>query len=216
MTFMYSRISGARDGRGSIEYAEGKPHTGKERNVLVATTNMIPNGRYAEQMAALWKKARSNHKIQTRRIVISFSKRELDPNNEKDIDTAYTIVKEFIETYYPDRQAVLYFQRDGRGGCLHCHAIVNDVSITDHKGCNREQSFYKYVRKWIDTVASKYIKLDRGGRAGSKQTRTERVKAEKAEEIRRLNPDLEGDELREVLIAEKAYSYKEDLKNRIH
>ncbi|MCR4657023.1 MAG: relaxase/mobilization nuclease domain-containing protein, partial [Lachnospiraceae bacterium] len=76
--------------------------------------------------------------------------------------------------------------------------------------------FYKYVRKWIDTVASKYIKLDRGGRAESKQTRTERVKAEKAEKIKEQNPDLEGDELRKVLIAEKAYSYKEDMKFRIH
>jgi len=217
MTSMYSRISGAKDGRGSIEYAEGTAHNGgKERNVLVSSINMIPNDRYVEQMAPLWRFARKNHSIQTRRIVISFSKKELDPYSPEDINTARDIVSEFIRTYYPDRQAVLYFQRDGEGGCLHCHAIVNDVSLTDHKGCTRAQQHYKYVRNGIDKVASKYITLDHGKPAKSKMTRTERVKAEKAAEIIKHFPELKGNELRKKLIEEKAYSFKEDMKSRIH
>ena len=217
MTSMFSRISGAKDGRGSIQYAEGTAHNGeKDRNVLVSTINMIPNDRYVEQMAPLWRLARKNHSIQTRRIVISFSKKELDPYSPEDINTARDIVSEFIRTYYPDRQAVLYFQRDGEGGCLHCHAIVNDVSLTDHKGCTRAQQHYKYVRNGIDKVASKYITLDYGKPAKSKMTRTERVKAEKAAEIMKKNPGLKGDELCNKLIEEKAYSYKEDMKDRIH
>ena len=214
---MYSRISGARDGRGSIRYAEGSAHDGSgHRNLLVFPVNMIPNGRYADQMEPLWRKARKNHRIQTRRIVISFSKKELDPYSVQDIDTAKVIATEFIRTYYPDRQAVLYFQRDGKGGCLHCHAIVNDISLTDHKGCTRTQQFYKYVRNGIDTVASKYITLDDGGRTESKQTRTERVKAEKAAKLMEEHPELQGADLRNALIKEKAYSYKEDMKQRIH
>lgn len=214
---MYSRISGAKDGRGSIEYAEGiSRNRNQERNILVVPINMIPNGKYAEQMEMLWKKARRNHTIQTRRIVVSFSKRELDPYNPEDINTAKEIVIEFIKTYYPSRQAVLYFQRDGVGGCLHCHAIVNDVSLTDHKGCTREQQYYKYVRNGIDKVASKYITLDSGKPSESKKTRTERVKAEKAAEIIKHFPELKGNELCKKLIEEKAYSFKEDMKGRIH
>ncbi len=214
---MYSRISGAKDGRGSIAYAEGTAHNSeKNRNVLVSCINMIPNGHYAEQMEPLWRLSRKNHTIQTRRIVISFSKKELDPYNTEDLNTARDIVIEFIRTYYPDRQAVLYFQRDGKGGCLHCHAIVNDVSLSDHRGCTREQQYYKYVRNGIDKVASKYINLDHGKPSESKKTRTERVKAEKAADIIMKNPGLKGAELRNKLIKEKAYSYKEDMKNRIH
>ncbi len=143
---MYSRITAAKDGRDAIRYAEGKGPGQNGRNILITTINMLPNGKYAKQMAPLWKKARSNHKVQARRIIISFSKKELDPDSEEDVEIANTIVKEFVKTYYPDRQAALFFQNDGKGGCLHCHVVVNDVSITDHKGCTRTQQFYKYVR----------------------------------------------------------------------
>lgn len=177
---------------------------------------MIPNGRFAAQMSPLWKKARANHKVQVRRIIVSFSKKELDPKNEADVELANTIVTEFIRTYYPDRQAALFFQDDGEGGCLHCHAIVNDISLTDYKGCTREQQYYKYVRHGIDTVAAKYIDLDNAGKLASRQTHTEHAKAAKAAKIMDEHPELQGEELREVLIQKKAYSYKEDMKDRIH
>ena len=213
---MYSRITAAKDGRDAIRYAEGKGPGQNGRNILITTINMLPNGKYAEQMAVLWKKARSNHKVQVRRIIISFSKKELDPDSEEDVELANTIVKEFVKTYYPDRQAALFFQNDGNGGCLHCHVIVNDVSISDYKGCTRTQQFYKYVRNGIDTVAAKYIVLDDGGKLKSKQTHTERAKAEKAAKVMEEHPELQGEELRKALIEKKAYSYKEDMKQRIH
>ena len=213
---MYSRITAAKDGRDAIRYAEGKGPGQNGRNILITTINMLPNGKYAKQMAPLWKKARSNHKVQARRIIISFSKKELDPDSEEDVEIAYTIVKEFVKTYYPDRQAAIFFQNDGKGGCLHCHVVVNDVSITDHKGCTRTQQFYKYVRNGIDSVASKYIGLDDGDKLKSKQTHTERAKAEKAAKVMEEHPGLQGEELRKALIEKKAYSYKEDMKQLIH
>lgn len=213
---MYSRITASKNGREAMRYADGKGPGQHGRNVLVTTINMIPNGKYTEQMVPLWKKARANHKVQVRRIIISFSKNELDPNNEEDVEIANTIVREFIKTYYPDRQAALFFQRDGKGGCLHCHAIVNDISLNDHKGCTRTQQYFKYVRNGIDAVAAKFIELDDGGKLKSKQTHTERAKAEKAARIMNEHPELQGDELRQVLIEKKAYSYKEDMKERIH
>ena len=213
---MYSRITSSKNGRNAIKYAEGKGPGQYGRNVLITTINMIPNGKYADQMAPLWNKARANHKVQVRRIIISFSKNELDPNIDEDVETANTIVTEFIKTYYPGRQAVLFFQNDGKGGCLHCHAIVNDVGISDLKGCTRTQQHYKYVRRGIDAVASKYIELDDGGKLKSRQTHTEIAKAEKAAQVMQEHPELEGDELRKVLIQKKAYSYREDMKQRIH
>lgn len=213
---MYSRITGSKDGRDAIRYAEGKGPGQNGRNILITSINMLPNGKYAEQMAPYWKKARANHKVQVRRIIISFSKKELDPDSEEDVEIANTIVKQFIKTYYPDRQAVLFFQNDGEGGCLHCHAIVNDISLTDQKGCSRAQQYYKYVRSAIDTVAAKYIQLDDGGKLKSKQTHTERAKAERAAKVMEEHPELQGEELRKVLIQKNAYSYKEDMKQRIH
>lgn len=213
---MYSRITGSKNGRDAIRYAEGKGSKQNGRNVLVTTINMLPNGKYADQMKPYWLKARANHTTQVRRIIISFSKNELQPNSEDDVETANTIVKEFIKTYYPDRQAALFFQNDGEGGCLHCHAIVNDISLTDHKGCSRTQQYYKYVRHGIDTVAAKYIELDKGGKLEARQTHTERAKAKKAAKIMEEHPELQGAELRKALIEKKVYSYKEDLKQRIH
>ena len=213
---MYSRITASKNGRDAIRYAEGKGPGQNGRCVLITTVNMMPNGHYAEQMAPLWRMARANHKVQVRRIVISFSKKELDPKSEADLELANTIVREFIKTYYPDRQAALFFQNDGRGGCLHCHCIVNDISLSDHRGCTRTQQYFKYVRQGIDTIAAKYIELDKGGKLESRQTHTERAKAEKAAEIMDEHPELQGEDLRKVLIQQKAYSYKEDMKQRIH
>ena len=213
---MYSRITASKNGRSAIKYAAGKGPGQNGRCVLVTTVNMMPNGHYAEQMAPLWRMARANHKVQVRRIVISFSKKELDPQSEEDLELANTIVREFIKTYYPDRQVALFFQNDGRGGCLHCHCIVNDISLSDHKGCSRTQQYYKYVRNGIDTVASKYIELDKGDKLASRQTHTERAKSDKTAQIMDAHPELQGDDLRKVLIQQKAYSYKEDMKERIH
>ena len=217
MNFMFSRISSSRDGRAAVKYAEGKAHNKKtERNILIEPINLLPNGKYTEQMEKLWKKARKNHTTQVRRIVVSFSKKELNPDSAKDLEVAVNIIKEFIASSYPNRQAVLYFQKDGHGGCLHCHAIVNDCDLSEsHKACSRIQGHYKYVRNNIDKVASKYITLDDGKNNKSRLTQTERVKKEKAATIIEQNTDKSDTELQQMLISEKAYSYKEDMRSRI-
>ena len=174
---MFSRISPCKDGASSIEYCEGKGHNGNaQRNLLVTPINMIPNLPYAKQMEVYWKKARKNHKVQTRRIVVSFSKKELNPNNPEHIEIANEICKTFVKKYYKDRQAVIFLQADGKGKCLHAHIIVNDISMSPpHRGCSKQQQYFYYVRKGIDEVASKYFKLDPGAKTKSKETQTERA-----------------------------------------
>ena len=174
---MYSRISSCKDGASSIEYCEGNGHNGNaKRNLLVTPINMIPGVPYAKQMEPYWKKARKNHKVQTRRIVVSFSKKELDPNNPEHVEIANEICKSFVKKFYPDRNAVVYLQADGKGKCLHAHIIVNDISMNPpHKGCSKQQQYFFYVRKGIDEIASKYFKLDPGEKTKTKITQTERA-----------------------------------------
>ena len=217
---MYSRITATANGREAIAYAEGEAHNDNEvRNLKVTPINMLPNGKYADQMQPLWNKASHKHKIQVRRIILSFSKNECDPDKPEDVERANQICKEFIQKYYPNRQAVLYFQADGKGGMLHCHAIVNDVALTDYKACTDDQKHYTYVKKGINAVASQYITLDAGEKAKTKQSQTERAKVEKASEIKKQLEDegvnLTDEEMQNLLIEEKAYSYKEDMKQRI-
>lgn len=221
---MYIRINGTKNGEGSIRYAVyGRAHNGKgsHRNCLITPINLLPVKNnyykaYVNQMNKNWKRARKNHSIQMRRIVISFSKNEINPDNENDIEVANNIVKDFIKTYYPDREALLFYQKDGTGGCLHCHALVSDCSITDGKGCTRQQQSFDYIKRWINDVAEKYIKLDFGSNNKNRRTQTERALEEKAELIKNQNPDLSHDELQKVLIENKAFSYKDEMKDIIH
>ena len=214
---MYSRISSSKDGRAALRYCEGSAHNGNgKRNLLITAVNLLQGVDYADQMERLWRKSRKNHTTQVQRIVISFSKKELDPNNEANLEIANNIVTEFINTYYPHRQCVCYFQNDGKSGNLHAHCIVNDCDLEFVRACTKQQHHYKYVRRAIDSIASKYFELDSGEKSKTKQSQTERVKCERANEIRQQNKNLNEDELRNLLIEEKAYSYKEDIKHRIN
>ena len=191
---MYSRITATQNGRDAIAYAEGNPHNNAaQRNLKVTPINMITNGRYANQMQRYWNKATSKHKVQVRRLIVSFSQRELNPDNPEDLEKANQIMKQFIKEEYPDRQAVLYFQADGKGHNLHCHAIINDVSMTDHKACDDNHKHYSYIASKVDNVAKRYIDIDNG----IQQTQEKKTQYERQAE------DSE------------AYSYKQDMKQRI-
>ena len=80
-------------------------------------------------MEMYWNRARANHKIQVLRIVQSFSTKELNPQDENDILTANLIGQEFVQKYYPDRQAVVFTQIDGKSGLVHNHVIISDTDI---------------------------------------------------------------------------------------
>lgn len=193
----YSRVTRTQNGRGAIEYAEGKDGRGhndkKVRNQVVGYVNMIPGIDAADQMQPYWNLARKNHKIQVLRIVQSFSKKEFNPQNPMAIERANIVGQEFARTYYPNRQCVIYTQIDGKGGYVHNHILVNDVEMTTHKGCDKEQYHYSAIERWTDEITSKYTKLDSGrDKTADKITQTERAKREKGE-----------------------YSWKDDLKSRI-
>lgn len=213
---MYSRITSSRNGKAAISYCESKAHNNNEkRNLIITPVNLLPGVDFADQMNELWKKARRNHTTQVHRVVISFSKKELDPDSEEAWEIANNIVREFIEKYYPNRQVGIYIQNDNKGHTLHAHCIINDCSLNDGKACTKQERYYKYVRDGIDEVASKYIELDQGKPSMGKQSHTEKMKMERADEIRNNNSSCSEDDLRELLIENNAYSYLDDMKRRI-
>ena len=192
----YTRVTRTANGHGALMYAygKGKGHNGSDvRNDLIANVNILPGVPAEIQMQKYWNRARANHKKQVIRVVQSFSVRELNPDEPADILTANIIGQEFVQKYYPDRQAVVFTQTDGKSGLIHNHVIISDTDMTSSRGCDKQQYYQPTLAKWTDEIAGQYFELDFGDTTvPDKTTQTERAKRALGE-----------------------YVWKDDLKSRI-
>ena len=192
----YTRVTRTANGHGALMYAygKGKGHNGSDvRNDLIANVNILPGVPAEIQMQKYWNRARANHKTQVIRVVQSFSVRELNPDEPEDILTANVIGQEFVQKYYPDRQAVVFTQTDGKSGLIHNHVIISDTDMTSSRGCDKQQYYQPTLAKWTDEIAGQYFELDFGDTTvPDKTTQTERAKRALGE-----------------------YVWKDDLKSRI-
>ena len=192
----YTRVTRTANGHGALMYAygKGKGHNGSDvRNDLIANVNILPGVPAEIQMQKYWNRARANHKTQVIRVVQSFSVRELNPDEPADILTANIIGQEFVQRYYPDRQAVVFTQTDGKSGLIHNHVIISDTDMTSSRGCDKQQYYQPTLAKWTDEIAGQYFELDFGDTTvPDKTTQTERAKRALGE-----------------------YVWKDDLKSRI-
>ena len=190
----YTRVTRTANGAAAIAYAiNGSGHNGADtRNEIVTVVRMHNKISYHTQMDKYWNRARPNHKTQIIRIVQSFSKKEFDPNDPADILKANEVGQAMIDEHYPDRQALVCTQTDGKGGCVHNHILINDVSMNNNKGCTKEQYYQPILKIWTDEITARYTNLDFGSEQHDKLTQAERAKREKGE-----------------------YCYKDDLKQRI-
>ena len=192
----YTRVTRTANGAGALMYAygKGKGHNGSDvRNDLIANVNILPGVPAEIQMQKYWNRARANHKTQVIRVVQSFSVRELNPDEPADILTANVIGQEFVQKYYPDRQAVVFTQTDGKSGLIHNHVIISDTDMTSSRGCDKQQYYQPTLAKWTDEIAGQYFELDFGDTTvPDKTTQTERAKRALGE-----------------------YVWKDDLKSRI-
>lgn len=192
----YTRVTRTANGHGALMYAygKGKGHNGSDvRNDLIANVNILPGVPAEIQMQKYWNRARANHKTQVIRVVQSFSVRELNPDEPSDVLTANIIGQEFVQKYYPDRQAVVFTQTDGKSGLIHNHVIISDTDMTSSRGCDKQQYYQPTLAKWTDEIAGQYFELDFGDTTvPDKTTQTERAKRALGE-----------------------YVWKDDLKSRI-
>ncbi|MCI7349954.1 MAG: relaxase/mobilization nuclease domain-containing protein [Ruminococcus sp.] len=190
----YTRITRTKNGAAAIAYAlSGTGHNGAaKRNEMVTPIKMRNSIDYGKQMNRYWQRARVNHKVQIVRIIQSFSKEEFDPNNPEDILKANEVGQALVEEHYPGRQALICTQTDGKGGCIHNHILINDVSMIDGKGCRKYQYHQPDVMPWTDEITARYTILDEGNKNGENLTQAERAKREKG-----------------------AYSYKDDIRERV-
>lgn len=203
----YTRISHTRNGRAAIQYARGngRGHNGHaRRNLLIGGVGMLPDEviPFEEQMAEDWARASGKNKNQVRRIVVSFSEKELDPHGGDSAYLALEMVQEFVEKYYPNRKTAIFVQNDGQGGKLHVHALVSNVDSLEYKGCTDEQTYFEYVKRNFNRVAGRHIQLDYGRKAKDKFSQTERALEEENEEAAENG-------------GAAAYIWKDDLRERI-
>ncbi len=203
----YTRISHTRNGRAAIQYARGngRGHNGHaKRNLLIGGVGMLPDEviPFEEQMAQDWARASGKNKNQVRRIVASYSEKELDPHGEDSAYLALEIAQEFVEEAYPNRKAAIFVQNDGKGEKLHVHILVSNVDSIEHKGCTDEQTNFRYVENHFDRVAGRHITLDNGKKAKDKFTQAERALEEENEEAAENG-------------GAAVYIWKDDLRERI-
>ena len=192
----YTRVTRTVNGAGALAYAygKGKGHNDNQhRNDMIANVNILPGVPTEVQMQKYWNRARANHKTQVIRVVQSFSINELNPDEPADVLTASMIGQEFAHTYYPDRQAVVFTQTDGKSHLIHNHIIISDTDMTSSKGCDKQQYYQPTLAQWTNEIAGQYFELDFGNaKTPDKTTQTERAKRELGE-----------------------YVWKDDLKSRI-
>ena len=193
----YTTVKKFKNGRAAIAYAEGennKGHNGNEvRNQCIGTVNMFPGIPYADQMELYWDKARPNHTNQVVRLLMSFSEKEFNPDDPEDRQKANEVGQEVVRRFYPDRQAVIFTQTDGKGRKVHNHIYINDVSLVNGLATTKEQHKFEKVKEWVNEVAAEYTTLDFGqNQTDKRHTRYESVLEEQGK-----------------------WSWKEDLRDRV-
>ena len=176
----YTRVTRTVNGAGALAYAygKGKGHNDNQhRNDMIANVNILPGVPTEIQMQKYWNRARANHKTQVIRVVQSFSINELNPDETADILTANMIGQEFAQRYYPDRQAVVFTQTDGKSHLVHNHIIISDTDMTSSRGCDKQQYYQPTLAQWTNEIAGQYFELDSGNaKTMDKTTQTERAK----------------------------------------
>lgn len=210
----YSRISHTRNGASALQYAlNGKGHAkGKKRNLLVGTVGFLPDEAmpYLSQCERLWKKASSRNKTQMRRIVVSFSPKELPPDDPNSPLKALEVGMEIARRGYPGHPFIIAVQNDGKGGKIHIHMLSPNINMITYKGFTDEETKHWYLEKQVDEVCKDYFELDSGRNNFEKVSQSERRKREENEAIRKENEGLPEEKQKPLF-----YIWKDDLKERI-
>lgn len=179
-----------------FKYLNGKSHTeGKPRNVRASAVNCIEEYAQSEMMDTLKTYGKDNGSyVQVAHVIQSFSKDELDPNNEDDIDKVNAVGVALAEEMYPNHESIVYTQIDGKGGQIHNHIVTCAVDFETGKSLRGNQ------RQWqtLSGVSDEILKRPEF-------------------DLKVLESQNEDHKtLAEIKLAEKGeYVWKDDLKKRI-
>lgn len=220
----YSRVTRTAFGSDAIAYARGtgRGHNGgeKPRNEYTAGFNMLPDEvvPFEKQMQPFWNKADPRNKTQINRYILSFSDTELDPSDPKNSLKALAIAREFAQAIAPDHQAALFVQTDGKGGKLHVHILINNVSITDNKGLPSSVYYHPYFSPIVDNICQQYFDLAEPEAAPERINQAvrgarminEQIKAANALEVKRAKAEGRAADIKPL-----KYIWQDDLRERI-
>lgn len=247
----YSRVTRTRHGVDAIKYikgVDGKGHNKhKKRNEFLTGINMVPDNviPFEVQMQSHWDKADPRHTTQVDRFVVSYSKKEVDPDDPEQVAKAHFVgcqIARFLSkglnpNSEKDRQlakkigcstkqlagkgthqVMVATQKDGKGGCVHIHIAVNDVAMDNHKGLSSGLYLHSHLEKIVDYVSGIYFDLDVPEPAPEKETQSVRGLKAKNEKIEKANQEeiLKAEkEGRKPELKELEYIWIDDLKGRI-
>ena len=210
---MYSRITHTKDAKAALHYALGNGYghnVQAERNIAVSSVGMLPDDvmSYNEQIDRQLSFRSKKNKTEAYRLVLSWSKSELDPDDKDAGNAAVAICQDMLDRYYHGFPAVICVQKDGKGGNVHAHIILINCNAETHKGLDtdsknnhrNDQTKYYYLETASDTVSGEYVNIDYGYQMPTKDktTQYERTMREK---------NAKG--------GEQVYIWKDDLKNRV-
>ena len=179
-----------------FKYLNGKSHTeGKPRNVRTSAVNCIDDYAQEEMMTTLKTFGKDNGSyVQVAHVIQSFSKDELDPNNEDDIDKVNAVGVALAEEMYPTHESIVYTQIDGKGGQIHNHIVTCAVDFDSGKSLRGNQRQWQTLSKVSDEILQR--------------------PEFNLQVLDKQNEDRKT--LAEIKLAEKGqYVWKDDLKSRI-
>lgn len=158
---MYTGVKSSKNGYKSIQY----PMTDKKEQVVERVAafgcggGVLDTGDAAsirKQFARVWYRGNraTNVDIQGYNYLLSFSKKELDPDDPVSLYKALDVATSVMDkvSLGGDHQWIVVIQKDGRSGLLHAHGFMNSISTKDLKAARGSQNHYRALEKIGDEV----------------------------------------------------------------
>lgn len=203
-----TKIAPTKNLYGLIYYiSKAEPHTKGEERVLDFSTNLCTLENSYQAFKDTEKYLGREKKIKAYTIIKSWSTDELDPQNEENQRLALESMERLLKELYGDtRQYVIVLQKDGTGGKLHAHAVVNNTDSFTGKAVRGNSKKWEYIARKSDEIDKslgiKNLNLENDLKPKDKKTLKEIKMIEKNEVLKSQGLD-------------EIYLWKQDLKNII-
>lgn len=192
-----TKISNTRKATALINYVlNEKAHDGSgERYVSVSAFNCTV-GNAVNEFKSIRTRYNKENNIQAYTIIQSWGKDELDPENDDDINKAQESANRLARDIAgDDRQIIVAIQKDGDGGNLHAHIIINSVDMLTGKSLRGNKLHHNYIMRKSDKIQDELGILNKN---------------------KELNEYTEKQSIQEIKARAKgSYVWKDDLKERI-